>query len=253
MPRSATSRSSPDGSFMRDLRAAAPPMTLSYRSRDRASGIARPPRGRPAGQRMIELSSKIGSRIASTITQHDRRPWRGSAAARAARERRDPALELARLLARGALEHLAEPAGRLAARDQVHHQRREELRRAERARERRAFAHAPRRLVHRVAHREVRDHPGAGLAARRAAARRLPMRIASVSAKRAALSPRYSRPTSGSRSSERCHAPRVAGSRERDRAATTAAPASAISTRPPSRAGSRDSAISARVSNGSAG
>src|SRR5713226_9902013 len=63
-------------------------------------------------------------------------------------EAADPVLELARLRLGRAREHGVQPPGRLSARDEMDHERREQLRRAERGRERPAFAHAPHRLVH---------------------------------------------------------------------------------------------------------
>src|SRR5712691_11100454 len=73
-----------------------------------------------------------------------------------------PVHELARLRLGGAGEHGVQAPGRLAARDQVNDDWREELRRAERGRERPALAHAPHRLVDGGAHREIGEHRRSG-------------------------------------------------------------------------------------------
>jgi hypothetical protein len=157
---------------------------------------------RQANQRTSWFISKIGNRIASTITSTTTPITTISKGSSRLVRRQHAVFHFAALLLGGALQHVHQSAARLAAGDHVDQHRREQLRGGQRAAEAAALAHPARGLFHRLPHRYIVHHPGAGLQRRQ---QRHP--AADQDGQRArqlrAVDATHHRPTSGSRSSQR--------------------------------------------------
>ena len=191
------------------------------------------PKNRPAGVIEKALSGSAGSSTRSAASRPAPARARSRPSRRSAPAARSAANQARRRSAsrsssrRGALEHRRELPARLAVGDEMDQHRRKDLlllQRARRATRLRARG-APRR---RAASRSGSIHTTSRAASSaRSSGAPLPVRIASVLAKRAVSSAAHEAPATGRRSSNACQRARNAraavGERKRDAAATTAA------------------------------